>query len=72
MRPTSGRGQFYILTTVVAVSVLGCASTQTRDGTGEYIDDLLSRDARIVLDGGAARDSVRGRLDESARLHHEL
>jgi hypothetical protein len=41
----------HVLTTVVAVSVLGCASTQTRDGTGEYIDDLRSLDSPIVLDG---------------------
>jgi hypothetical protein len=49
----------YVLPIVVAVSVLGCASTQMRDGTGEYIDDLRSVDSPIVLDGRDARDAAR-------------
>jgi hypothetical protein len=49
----------HVLSTAVAVSVLGCASTQTRDGTGEYIDDLRSLDSPIVLDGRDARDAAR-------------
>jgi len=36
----------YVLTIVVAVSVLGCASTRAHDG---YFDDLRSLDSPSVL-----------------------
>ena len=38
---SSARFAGYFLAIVVAVSVLGCASTQTQEGTGEYIDDSV-------------------------------
>ena len=30
-----------LLSTVVLVTALGCASTRTREGTGEYVDDSV-------------------------------
>ena len=63
MRSTA-RLAVYVLTIVVAVSVLGCASTRTHDG---YFDDFRSLDSRIVLDGRDACDAAHGRLGESAR-----
>ena len=47
----------YVLTIVVAVSVLGCASTRRHDG---YFDDLRSLDSPIVLDGRDGRDAAHG------------
>ena len=32
---------FAILTAVVFATLLGCASTSTKEGTGEYIDDTV-------------------------------
>ena len=48
----------HVITTVVAVSFLGCAFMQTRDGTGEQIDDLRFLDPVIVRDGGGAADTI--------------
>jgi hypothetical protein len=47
----------YVLTIVVAVSVLGCASTRPHD---RYFDDLRSLDSPVVLDGHDARDAAHG------------
>jgi hypothetical protein len=50
----------YVLTIVVAVSVLGCASTRTHDG---HFDDL----SPSVLDRRDACNAAHGSLGESAR-----
>ena len=54
----------YVLTIVVAVSVLGCASTRAHDG---YFDDLRSLDSPNVLDRRDACNAAHGSLGESVR-----